>query len=598
MTQEMLHDPVGMIHNPVLRGFNPDPSFLRVGEDYYLATSTFEWYPGVSLYHSRDLANWRLVARPLNRAALLDMRGNPDSGGIWAPCLSHDGGKFWLVYTDVKRIDGSFKDAHNYITCCDSIDGTWRDPWYVHSTGFDPSLFHDDDGRKWFVSMRWNHRGKGTGVNPAHDAFDGIVLQEWSPARGLIGPVTNIYAGTQRGLTEAPHLFKRDGYYYLTTAEGGTGYDHAVTMARARDIRGPYETHPDLHVVTAAGSGGPLQRTGHGQYVETHWGRHYHSFLTGRPIAGPDGTGQFCPCGRETGLEEVVWRDGWLYLAAGGQVPRAVLPAPASPQPDNAPPLYHDLPRAKAQGAAVVLSSNPVADLVVGLDVVSLAGRVPPEPASFMDAPLPAGGRRYDFRTGLEMDFQWLRSPDPARLFRLDDKGLTLIGRESLGSWFEQSLVARRQTDLRYRAETTLTDFAPADTHQAAGLVTYYNAHKLHALLVEGDGAGGRRIFIASCPGRLSGALDYPVSPVALSAGPVDLRVTVDHASQQFWWRQAGAEWSPLGPALNAAVISDEGGRGEHASFTGAFTGVFAMDISGRGCHASFDHFDYLPESP
>ena len=120
-----------MIRNPILPGFNPDPSICRVGDDYYIATSTFEWYPGVQIHHSRDLANWTLVARPLNRAALLDMRGNPDSGGIWAPCLSHADGKFWLVYTDVKRLEGDWKDAHNYITTCEAIDGDWTDPWYV-----------------------------------------------------------------------------------------------------------------------------------------------------------------------------------------------------------------------------------------------------------------------------------------------------------------------------------------------------------------------------------------------------------------------------------------------------------------------------------
>ena len=104
-----------MIINPILPGFNPDPSICRVGEDYYIATSTFEWYPGVQIHHSRDLVNWDLVTRPLNRASQLDMRGNPDSCGVWAPCLSYADGLFWLVYTDVKRFEGSFKDAHNYI---------------------------------------------------------------------------------------------------------------------------------------------------------------------------------------------------------------------------------------------------------------------------------------------------------------------------------------------------------------------------------------------------------------------------------------------------------------------------------------------------
>jgi len=529
-----------MIRNPVLPGFNPDPSFCRVGEDYYIATSTFEWFPGVQIHHSRDLVNWRLVARPLNRKALLDMRGNPDSCGIWAPCLSHDGDRFWLVYTDVKRLDGAFKDAHNYITCCETVDGDWSDPWYVNSSGFDPSLFHDRDGRKWFLNMRWNHRGPGTGCNPANDRFDGILLQEWSPDRGLFGPVTNIYAGTDRGLTEAPHLFCRDGWYYLTVAEGGTGYDHAVTMARSRTIEGPYETHPDKHVISARGSNGAIQRTGHGQYVETHWGDHYHSFLMGRPIAGPGGQGQFCPLGRETGLERVVWRDGWLWLEHGGQVAREDVPAPVAVDP---------------------LPPAPV-ERVFG-------GALPPE-------------------------FQWLRTPEPDLILRMEADALVLIGRESIGSLFEQALVARRQEHHVYAAETVV-DFSPDGYQQAAGLTTYYNRHKFHAALVTDEPGIGRCLVILSCPGNVSLDLEWPCDPVPLAPGPVELRVTVDHAAQRFWWRQGTAEWQALGPELDASVISDEGGAGEHANFTGAFVGMVAMDLTGRAAEARFARFDYRP---
>ncbi|MBU2360825.1 MAG: glycoside hydrolase family 43 protein, partial [Alphaproteobacteria bacterium] len=363
-----------MIRNPILPGFNPDPSICRVGDDYYIATSTFEWYPGVQIHHSTDLANWTLVARPLNRAALLDMRGNPDSGGVWAPCLSHADGKFWLVYTDVKRLEGDWKDAHNYITTCEAIDGDWTDPWYVNSSGFDPSLFHDDDGRKWFVNMQWNHRQKGSGVNPANDRFDGIVLQEWSPDRGLFGPVTNIYAGTDRGLTEAPHLFRRNGWYYLTTAEGGTGYDHAVTLARSRQIEGPYADHPDKHVISTKGvPDHPVQRTGHGQYVEAPDGTPWHTYLMGRPLMH-DGK-PFCATGRETGIARCVWRDDWLYLEGGGLLP--------------------------------------------------------PETVALEAETAPRGAVAHDRFDSLPPEFQWLRTPQPERLFRIDDGALVLTGRES-----------------------------------------------------------------------------------------------------------------------------------------------------------------------
>ncbi|ALI54194.1 glycoside hydrolase family 43 protein [Celeribacter marinus] len=533
-----------MIHNPILAGFNPDPSFLRVGEDYYIATSTFEWYPGVQIFHSRDLVNWDLVARPLNRAALLDMRGNPDSCGIWAPCLSHDGDRFYLVYTDVKRYDGAFKDAPNYITACETIDGEWCDPWYVNSSGFDPSLFHDDDGRKWFMNMQWNHRGEGTGGNPKNSSFDGILLQEWSPERGLFGPVKNVYAGTERGLTEAPHMFKRNGYYYLTTAEGGTAYDHAVTLARSRDIWGPYEDHPDLFVMSTKDvplAQSAIQRTGHGQYVETPDGQVYHTFLMGRPITGPDGTGMYCPLGRETGIERCVWKDDWLYLEAGGLVPRA-----------------------QVEGLADVAPRAPK-------DVVT----------EFAGQTLPS-------------DFQWLRHPHPERLFRVDN-GLHVIGRESFGSWFENALVARRQEHHVCTVETTVA-FDPVSYQQSAGLTHYYNRFKFHKLLVSLEPDVGRCLRIVSCLGDYpDAALTWTPDMVPLADGPVELRAQIDNAALQFAWR-LGGDWINIGPVLDASLISDEGGRGAHGSFTGAFLGMYVMDMTGQGREALFSRFAYLPK--
>jgi xylan 1,4-beta-xylosidase len=169
-----------------------------------------------------------------------------------------------------------------------------------------------------------------------------------------------------------------------------------------------------------------------------------------------------------------------------------------------------------------------------------------------------------------------------------------LTGRESLGSWFEQALVARRQEDSCYEAETELT-FTPISYQQAAGLTTYYNRHKFHALMLTDEPGIGRALTILSCPGDWpDGALSFPAPPVPVGEASVDLRVQVDHARQQFFWRQGG-DWRPIGPALDASVISDEGGRGEHGSFTGAFVGMVAFDTSGAGAEATFRHFAYRP---
>ena len=233
------------IENPILRGFHPDPSIIRVQEDYYIATSTFEWFPGVQIYHSRDLKNWELVARPLSRVSQLDLAGVPDSGGVWAPCLSYSNGVYYLVYTVVKSVDGLYKDTHNYLVTATDICGDWSEPVYLNSEGFDPSLFHDTDGRKWLVNMTWDMRRGKT-------CFGGIQLREYSPAqRRLVGESRLIFAGTELGITEGPHLYHVNGYYYLFTAEGGTHFGHALTVARSKTIEGPYEVDPGNPVLTS-----------------------------------------------------------------------------------------------------------------------------------------------------------------------------------------------------------------------------------------------------------------------------------------------------------------------------------------------------------
>ncbi|MBB4120609.1 glycoside hydrolase family 43 protein [Martelella radicis] len=529
------------IINPVLRGFNPDPSLCRVGDDYYMATSTFEWFPGVQIHHSTDLANWTLVSRPLDSARLLDMRGNPDSGGIWAPALSWSDGLFWLIYTNVRRLDGNYKDAPNFLTTAPDLKGPWSDPVYLNASGFDPSLFHDDDGRKWLVNMLWDHRSTMEHRRFAGSNFNGVVLQEYDPSeRKLVGSIRKIFQRSELGRTEAPHLMRRNGYYYLVTAEGGTGYNHAVTHARSRDLGGPYALHPDTHVLTTKDApSSPLQRVGHGQAVEgPEPGTMIHSFLCSRPLPG-----RRSPMGRESGLAVLEWQsDGWLYLRGGGTVP----------------PVEID-------GAET-------------------------SPAPFEEA--------SDFAPGsLPSAFQWLRTPQPERILSTDARPgwLRLFGRESIGSWFEQALVARRQTEHVCSAEVEL-EFAPETYQQQAGLTAYYNRHQFYYAYLTLDDEGKYRVTIQQCAGGWpEGRLEYPIGEgMEIPGGHVFLRLEIDHAALQFSFRtEASQPWRKLGPELDASVLSDEGGRGEHASFTGNFVGMAAQDLSGRGHPADFRSFVY-----
>jgi xylan 1,4-beta-xylosidase len=379
------------------------------------------------------------------------------------------------------------------------------------------------------------------GGNPKSPAFDGILLQEWdAKAKKLVGPIKNIYPGTDLGLVEGPHLFKRGEYYYLTTAEGGTGYNHAVTMARSKTIDGVYETHPNKHLITSRFSPeATLQRAGHGQMVEMADGKVYHTHLCGRPLQ--TSKGPRCPLGRETALQLCVWKDdGWLYLAQGGQTP--------------------------------------------AVEVEAAATR------------LPRGPVRHNFKgmTQLPIEFQWLRTPYPERLFTLTGDALRVTGRESLGSWYEQSLVARRQEDFNFRAETRVR-FDPDTYQQAAGLTHYYNRHKLHYLAVTLDEKLGRVLTIMSCNGDYpDNRLTWPVKVPVQVPEDVGLAAEVKGEYLQFYY-DIGQGWTAIGPVLDAGVISDEGGRGEHGSFTGAFIGMLAFDTSGRARTADFSHFDYIP---
>jgi xylan 1,4-beta-xylosidase len=537
-----------MIDNPILRGFNPDPSIVRVGDDYYIATSTFEWYPGVQIHHSRDLAHWRLACRPLNRASQLDLRGAPDSCGVWAPCLTHAHGQFWLVYTDVKRYgrtstggaggSASMRDFHNYLVTSPTIEGPWSDPVHLNSSGFDPSLFHDDDGRSYLLNQLWDHR-------PGGKRFAGIVAQEYvHRERRLVGTRTNIFAGTALGLTEAPHLYRRGGYYYLLTAEGGTGWQHGVTMARSRDLYGPYELHPDVTILSArARPDAALQRAGHADLVDTPDGQTWMVYLCGRPLRNRGA----CTLGRETAIQPMVWgEDGWLRTADG-------LGTPTTQAPDPGLPAHRF-------------------------------------------AMLPA---RDDFDAPeLPPHYQWLRTPFPDELFCLSARPghLRLYGRESLGSQFRQALVARRQQSHWFSASTVI-EFEPAHFQQQAGLVCYYNATRFHYLYITHDDAIGKHLRVMSSqPNHVQA--DSFSAPHALPPGvPVALRVEVDEERLLFAWRLEGGPWQWLPEQFDAGILSDEAGAPGQPSFTGAFVGVACQDMAGSALHADVDYVEYRERS-
>ena len=524
-----------MIKNPVLTGFHPDPSPLYHEGWFYIATSTFEWYPGVKLSRSRDLANWETVGYPLSRENLLYMEGNPKSTGIWAPCLTYSDGLFYLTYTDVKLWTGAaFKDTPNYITTATRLEGPWSDPVYVNCSGFDPSLFHAADGRKYFLNMEWDYRARGK------EQFSGILLTELDPKtlRPISEPV-KIWRGSEKGSVEGPHLCQKDGYYYLFTAEGGTEYEHAETVARARDILGPYELHPNTFLSCAEHAPeSPLQKTGHGGIVCAEDGRWWYACLCGRPILSQSGERR-CPLGRETLINEVIWSDGWPYLKNGTLVPDEMFEGYGEKKPDE--PKRYDFSRG--------------------------------EPADFA------------------LDFQSLRS---APKYAFIDGCLRLFGGNSPACAFGQSVFARRQQHFAFEAATCLT-LHGRSFQKMAGLLYRYDDATYYFLRVAYDEARGQNCLglLCSVQGRFSMPLGSEEIPVG--AGPIHLRVRADHGNGVFSYALDGVKFTDIDYPLDVTLLSDE--CATPLGFTGAFIGMQAVDLNDKTAWADFSYFQYTPLS-
>jgi len=556
-TEPRVIEPDGMttIHNPILRGFNPDPSIVRVGEDYLIATSTFEWWPGVQLHHSRDLVHWRLIGHALTRESQVNLRGIADSGGVWAPSLSHHDGQFWLVYTNVRTcgMGRPFKDVGIYLTTAPDITGPWSEPVTLNAIGFDPSLFHDDDGRKWLVNMMWDFR-------PGRNRFAGIVLQEYDPAaQKLVGPMTKILG--KEVLTEGPNLYKRGGWYYLMLAEGGTGWNHGISMARSRSITGPYELDPLPSVMTTRDAPDcPLQKAGHGELVQTAAGEWYLVHLASRPLQV--GGQRRCVLGRETCLQKVVWSDdGWLRLA-GNEVAR--VSRPVGSEHGSGDPCYTTRP-----------STMVPAPQGVGAHLWPLS----PTRDDF-DAP--------------QLDASWsaLRGPIDESWASLTARPgwLRLRGRESLHSLFFQSLVAKRLIEHRCTVQTQL-EFRPTHFTQSAGLVCTYDTRTHFYLRVTHDETRGRVLGVVFTDDGTYGELAE--SLVEVNDWPVcHLRAEIDGARLQFSASRDGIAWQAIGPVLDASKLSDDYGAGLH--FTGAFAGLCAQDLGGNGVIAEFASFELI----
>lgn len=362
-----------MNSNPILPGFYPDPSICRVGEDYYLVTSTFAYYPGVPIFHSRDLIHWKQIGNVLTRPEQLPLAGTETSEGIFAPTLRYHDGIFYLITTNVSSALG------NFVVTTTNPAGPWSDPYPLGSAGIDPSLFFDDDGRCYYCGTQERREGgRYFGDNE-------IYIQELNlKTMRLVGESYPAWHGALRDMEwpEGPHLYKKDGWYYLLISEAGTGHNHAVSIARSKSLFEPFEGYRGNPILTHRhlGCQYPIVNVGHPDIVETQNGEWWMVCLASRTCGG-----YYRNLGRETYLVPFVWENGWPVINPGKGILEDTVCSPALPTDDTKPladdgsfnyeefPFYYLFLR-EPKKEKYSLSANP-GHLRLALDADTLASR-------------------------------------------------------------------------------------------------------------------------------------------------------------------------------------------------------------------------------
>ncbi|MCL1995306.1 MAG: family 43 glycosylhydrolase [Defluviitaleaceae bacterium] len=534
------------ITNPVLRGFNPDPCITRGKDAWYIAVSTFEWYPGVLIYESADFVNWHAVSAPLNRLSQLNIMGNQPSGGIWAPALTYHQGTYYLLYTDMKtwktERTGGFmplRDMHNYMVTATDINGPWSEPIFLLSGGYDPSFFCDDDGKKYVLYSRRDFRAI------KKDLFEGVVLREYDEkTKQLTGPehviyegadieVKNFYVKTQ--IYEGAHILKKDGWYYLIVAEGGVTVSHCCVIARSKSILGPYELHPVTPMMSSENSTKEMQKTGHGNIVQGPGGDWFMTYLCTRPVENFT----LSPLGRESSITPIEWRkDGWPYIPGEGIIP----PKEFTVQSKGQQMMKRD----------------------IELDFTKL--------------------------DKLPVELQSLRRPISDDWCCINGE-LVLKGQETAYSRFRQSLLGLRIRHFEHTF-TTCVNIEPSSYHTGAGLMMRYDEETWYLLMVTALDDGARTLcFMEAVQGRFKYHYDVASIP---DSGYVHLKCKTADGKMQFYYSNDGANWETTEIERDFYTLSDE--KAHPTGFTGSFGCIYAFDLLGSDTPSSFRYFNYTEQ--
>ena len=504
----------GSFANPVLPGFHPDPSIVKVGEVFYLTTSTFGWFPGLPVFHSRDLVNWRQIGNAIDRAAMVDLSNVRLTGdGLYAPAITYHEGTFYILNTCV-RCDGNF-----LISAADPA-GPWSTPVRLDFDGIDPSLFVDDDGRGWIT---YNDAPVG---EPRYDGHRAIWIRQFDlAARKLVGePQVLVDGGVDPAANpvwaEGPHIYKVDGWYYLLAAEGGTAEQHSQTIYRSRSITGPFQAGPVNPILTQrdlpADRPDRVEATGHADLVQLDDGSWWGVFLGTRPYAG-----QETLMGRETFLLPLVWHDGWPQFLERGQAVPLTAKRPALP-------------------------ATPGDDFTAWRDDFAHSSLGP----------------------------QWLRMrgiPEVQNL-ALGDGALHMIaGPQALSDRAMPAFIGQRLRHHRASMSTSLA-FAPAQPGDFAGLAAVASEEAFVVFGLLGSDAGPR-LAVLRREGENAPADGTVVASREWSGGEVELRIEIDADKARFSYRAPGStRWQVLAEAVDVGHLASV----RTNLFTGTVIGAYA----------------------
>lgn len=513
--------PTGSFRNPILTGFYPDPAICRVGDDFYLVTSTFSYFPGIPIFHSRDLVNWTQLGNIIDRPTQLSLDGHRITRGLFAPTIKHHDGVFYVVCT---LVDG----GGNFLVTATNPAGPWSDPQWFGFEGFDPALFFDNDGRAWMVN-----NGNPPDDKPLYEGHRAIWIQEFDLATlKLVGSRSIIVNGgvdlSQNPIwIEGPHLFKRNGWYYLCCAEGGTSTNHSQVILRSKSPTGPFvpwENNPILTQRDLDGNApGAITATGHANLIEGPDGNWWAVFLACRPFAqGHQMTG------RETFLLPMKWtNDGWPQILPKGERVPITLPAPK----------------------------------------VSAASR----------APVPTTGNftwRDDFDSGAERPGPlWLMARTPHEMWwsLAKPKGsLSLTPRaDTLSGTGNPSFFGRRLQHAKFVVTTALS--TPQTNGTSAGLVAFQSEEHHYYLGVK-RAKDGLTVFLELFNGSLAEIVAQTAIP---EAKEIEFRLRGNELTGESSFKLHDGKWQTLIANVDlTAITTKAAGDGMH--FTGAVVGVHA----------------------